>query len=207
MDKPTGCQFIPERQTSILFFEDKDAGEYMVRGSVCFPILIDVPSSNTKDIVGYALLGCQNVETGVVHIFEQQEFSTIDHIITDQRITHKGLNVWFNMCWSKYFGRKFFYAQDYELCRKYRLDIHRSAMLNPKPEMIEIETHDSADMQHFIWSYIKNVRLVYESGSVLHNLLAQMKTNDKVTHPAIYALQVLLCAYDRFPYRKKEISQ
>jgi hypothetical protein len=80
-------------------------------------------------------------------------------------------------------------------------------MVQPKPEMIEIEGYGEADMQHVIWSYIKTKRIVIEAGSVLINALKQLKQGDKDVHPSIYALQVLLCGMDRFPYRKKETAQ
>lgn len=204
MDKPVSCKFIPERQTSLLFFKDKEAEEYCVRGALCFPVLVDAPGG--RDVVGYALVGCQDVKGGAVHVFEQKDFTVIDHIVKDGRIQHTGLSQWLNKVWSKYYCRKFFFSQDYELSKKYRLDIHRSVMVEPKPVMIEIETHDDYEMQHTIWSYVKTARVIMEAGSVLFQKLQQLKQGDKQVHPAIYALQVLLCGFDRFPYRKKEIE-
>lgn len=211
MIKPLSCSFNQENQTSILFFQEEDgqrAGEYLVRGAVCFPIMIESPGAREgerlHDIVGFALLACQDVKTGVVTIFEQQEFAVIDHIIRDQRIEHKGLSVWFNQCWSRYFGRKYFYFhKDHEYARKFRLDIHRSVMIQPKPEMIELEIYDDSELNHVIWSYVKTQRLVYEKDSPLHIQMKILKDSDKIVHPAIYALQVLLCGLDRFPYRKR----
>jgi len=211
VNKPVSCSFNQDRQTSTLFFVDeagKRAGEYYVRGSVCFPLMIESPGARDgarlHDIVGFALLACQDVETGVVTVFEQQEFAVIDHIIRDSEIAYTGLCTWFNECWSRYFCRKYFYFhRDHEYARKFRLDIHRSMMIAPKPEMIELEIYDDSELNHVIWSYVKTQRLVYERDSTIHVQMKQLRDGDKAIHPAIYALQVLLCGLDRFPYRKR----
>ena len=203
MQKPYNRHFNAEQGTSLLYFKDAERGEYYVRGGICFPMFVD---GTPPDVFGYAVLGCQDINTGVVSIFEHQPYHVIDNIVENGEILHQGLASWFNLCWSRYYGRKFFYSQDYETSRKYRLDIHRSGMIQPKPEIIEIESYDEADRQHIVWSYVKMNRLRFEANSTIHIKLENMKRGDKTPHPAIYALQVLLCGIDRFPYRKKETA-
>lgn len=202
MDKPYNRHYNIEQSTVTLYYKDASHGEYCVRGGICFPMYVEYPK---PDVFGYAVLGCQDIKTGLVTIFEQQAFEVIDNIVKDGEILHEGIASWLNMCWSRYYGRKFFFAQDYELSRKYRLDIHRSPMIQPKPEIIEIEAYDEADMRHIIWHYVKMRKVKYEKGSELHKVLDVMKHGDKIVHPAVHALQMLLCGIDRFPYRKKEI--
>lgn len=204
MQKPYDRHFNAEQQTSLLYFKDEPKSENFVRGGICFPMYVN--QQPAPDVFGYAILGCQDINTGIVTLYEAQKFSTIDNIVEDGEIRHKGLSSWLNMCWSRYYGKKFFYSQNYELSRKYRLDIHRSIMIQPKPEIIEIESYDEADRKHIIWSYIKNRKLRFERDSDIHRLMEAMKQGDKTIHPAIYALQVLLCGLDRFPYRKRSTT-
>lgn len=203
MDRPYNRHFNAEQGTSILYFQGEDVPdvEAYVRGGICFPMFVETP---TPDVFGFAVLGCQDIKTGIVTIYEQRQFAVVDNIIEDSKILHEGIASWFNQCWTKYYGRKFFYAQDFETTRKYRLDISRSVMIQPKPEIIELETYENTDMLHILWHYVKMGKVRYESGSALHALLKDMQHGTKVVHPAIHALQMLLCGIDRFPYRKKE---
>lgn len=206
MEKPYNRHYNTEQQTTILYFKDRGDMECRVRGGICFPMLVENPEPGVYgDVYGYAVVGCEDINTGIVHIFEYKKFHVIDNIVEDNKIIHEGVSSWFNMCWAKYYCRKFFYSQDYELSRKYRLDIHRSPMIQPKPEIIEIESYDEADRQHIIWSRVKTRKIRYESNSELYRLLELMKKGDKTVRPEIYALQVLLCGIDRYPFRKREV--
>lgn len=208
MNRPINCLAELEHKTSILYFPDDTAGEYYMRGALCFPILVPKPGARPDeshmDIEGFALVAGQNVKTKVVHIFEQTTFNIIDPIVEGNIIRFPGLARWFNQNWTSYYARKYFWRQDYETAKKYRLDIHRSKHIEPKPTLIEVVTYDNDDMSHLIWQYVKLGRLVFEKYSPIHSALKTLQQGDtKHTIPAIYALQVLLCGLDRNPYHER----
>jgi hypothetical protein len=205
VEKPTNAHFNLEHKTSLLFFEDGKSGEYYVRGSVCFPMLVEhmVNGKVIMEIDGFSMLAAQDVESKAVYIFEQQPFNIIDPIIEDGVIKHQGIARWFNRNWNIYYGRKYFYSDNFETAKKYRLDISRSKQIEPKPQLIEIITYQDEDMVHLIWQYMKLKRLFYEAGSTVHKALKDLNQTDKKVPPVIFALQLLLCGLDRHPYRVK----
>lgn len=205
MEKPYNRHFNTEQQTTILYFKEREDMECRVRGGICFPMFVENPEPGVYgDVYGYVVLGCEDINTGIVYIFEHKPFHVVDNIVEDSKIIHEGISSWLNMCWSRYYCRKFFYSQEYELSRKFRLDIHRSPMIQPKPEIIEIEAYTEPDRQRIIWERIKTKTIRYEKDSDIHRLIGLMRRGDKTVRPEIYALQVLLCGLDRFPYRKRE---
>jgi hypothetical protein len=203
MQRPSKVHYNLEENTSILFFPDGTTGEYSVRGSLCFPILVENPVQHSHELVGYALLACQDVSSKVVTVFEQRSFTNIDPIVEDNIIKHDGLARWFNMNWNMYFGRKYYFQAESEITRKYRLDVSRSAMIEPKPSLIEVHIYENDNMNNLIWQYLKRGLLRFENKSPLHECLKSLQEGSKSVPPAILALQLLLCGIDRYPYKKR----
>ena len=132
IEKPNKAHYNLEQRTSTLYFEAQTHAEYMMRGGVCWPISVEVRGK--MDVYGYIIMTGYNVESGLVTVFEQKQFVVVDNILRlDKSIEYHGIAPWFNRCWSKYFASDFFWNQDFELAKKYRLEVIRSEMIKPQP--------------------------------------------------------------------------
>ena len=202
MNKPVQRHANIKRGTSNLYFKDESPIEYRMRGGVCFPTMVH--SGGRADIQGFILMSGQDVKTKKVHIFEQRDFVVIESILDDnQVIEFPGIAPWLNKCFSRYYARHFFWNQDFELAKKYRLEIIRSQMVNPKPRFIEVPWADEQEARATIWKYIKLGMITWDVGSQLDRALEQVKTDDKDLSPAIHALTVLLAGVERYPFREQ----
>jgi len=202
--KPIERHYNEKNDTTVLFFTEAETGnEYYMRGGVCWPITVE--TAGDKDVQGCALLGGQDIETKIITIFEQIDFLTIDNIIDDktQIIEYYGLGSWFNQGWAKYYAKKFFYNQPFEMAKKYRLEIIRSKMIMPNPQIISVPFVEDDEAYHMIWKMIKTKRIRIKKGSLLHEQIAMSKKGDKRMLPAVHSLACMLLGYERFPYRKK----
>lgn len=203
MIKPIARHYDKDRKVSILYWDGGTQAEYDIKGGICFPISYEFMQGIHVD--GFALLAGQDVRTKVVTVFEQRKFVVIDNIINPetQAIELFGLAPWFDEMWAKYYGRKFFYHQEPEIARKYKLEVSRSMMIQPKPSMIEIDWQDDSDVIHTVWRYIATNRLKIEKGSELQNQLEMLKTTEKKqVFPAVRALECVLAAFDKYPWRE-----
>ena len=202
MKKPVNRHANLKKGTVTLYFKDEEPAEYRMRGGVCFPTMVH--SGGRSDIQGFILMSGQNVKTGKVQIFEQRDFVIIESILdSNQRIEFEGIATWLNMCFSKYYARQFFWNQDFELAKKYRLEIIRSQMVEPKPRMMEVPWADEKEAVATIWRYIKLGKILWEAGSQIDRALEQVKNDDKEISPVLHALMALLAGIDRFPYRER----
>lgn len=171
-----------------------------MRGGICWPVAVE--TSGGTDVQGYAVLVGQDVKTKICWVFEQRDFVTVDHIIEDTKITYPGVSTWFNDCWSRYFGDKFYWNQDDELTRSYRIDVWRSDMIKPKPSLIEISWPDDRSVLHLVWKMVKTRKIRFDDGSMLHRQLGDAKKDDKKLKPAVHALSCALAGILRYPFRE-----
>lgn len=201
IEKPNKAHFNLEQRTSTLYFEDQVHADYMMRGGVCWPIPVD--TGKGLDVYGYIIMCGYDVKTGLVTVFEQTDFIVIDNILKpDRAIEYPGIAPWINRCWSKYFAQDFFWNQDWELAKTYRLQVIRSEMIEPKPQFIEIGWSDLAEAQQTLWKYVKVGKVSIEKDSKLYKQLELTKSTDKQIYPATHALMCCLCGIERSPYRK-----
>lgn len=203
MIKPVNSHFDRDRNATVLYFPDESSAEYDIKGAICFPVSYEFLQGIHVD--GFALIAGQDVATKKVTVFEQRKFVVIDSIVNPatQAIEFPGLAPWFNEMWAKYYGRKFFYHQEPEIVRKYHLEIIRSPMIQPKPGLVEIDWQNDDDALHTVWRYIATKRFTAEKGSELQNQFEMVKaTEKKQVYPAVRALECLLMAYDKYPWRE-----
>lgn len=202
MIKPIGKHYDDHRRTSRLYFDDHPTMECHMRGGICWPIQYE--ENGQLDTNGYAIMAGMDVKTGVVYVFEQEQWVSIDNIINpeDGSMRYVGLSHWFNRVWQEYFGSSFFFHQNFELARRYRLQIYRSPMVYPNPKFKLLPPTDAHDMVSTIWRYVKEGRLKYERGQILDSQLMAVKSGDKQVLPAVHALGCLLAGLDRYPWRE-----
>jgi len=206
IERPQNCHFVERRETSILYFDKGRSVEYDVRGGMCFPFSFE-PSPGHFDYAGYSVLAGMDVLSGKITIFEQRPWVVVENIIgPDNALQYRGVAEWLNRCWSKYFGRRFYYHQPHELKRKYILEIIRSDMVNPDPSFISVPwgSGDEAEALHVVWKAVKLKTVQIERDTRLaQDLLIQKEGKDRPKYipPSIHALMCVLMAYERFPWR------
>lgn len=203
MLKPNHRYFDNHRKTSWLYFDGESSRECYMRGGICFPFKYQ----SLKGIAnhGYAVIAGQDLKTGIVHVFEQINWVTIDDILSKDiknSIKHPGLSHWLNMAWNKYFIQAFYFNQPDELSRRFRLQILRSLMISPKPRFVEVFINNKDDLLSAIWHRIKTGRLEIEKDSEIANILKETMVEDKELFPQIHALGCCLLGFEQYPWRK-----
>lgn len=197
MKKPTKAHL--KRKTSLLYFEDDTFGEYYIRGGVSWPDQYIGPSGKA-DFGGFAILAGLDIENKIFRVFEQQGFVVINNILNaDNSIKYQGIATWFNRMWSEYFGRRWYWSQDDEVSKKYRLEIIRSLNIDPKPVFPEVPL--SKNPESVVWEYIKLGKLKYESGSELERQVQRLKQGEML--PAVHALICCLAGVEKWPWRRE----
>ena len=175
-----------------------------MRGGICFPVKYQ--SLKGIDNHGYAVIAGQDLKTGIVHVFEQINWVTIEDIVAKDIITrpvkYYGLSHWLNMAWNRYFTQTFYFSQPDELSRRFRLQVIRSAMINPKPRFMEIHINDRDELLSVIWHRIKTGLLEIEKDSELAKVLKEATDENKELFPQIHALGCCLLGMEQYPWRK-----
>jgi len=202
MERPKKAHANIDRGTSTLYFEDEvQTREYYMVGGICWPFMYQVDDKPT-DVMGYAIMAGQDIETRVVHIFEHREFVAVDHIFgPNNLILYHGIAPFFNQVWANYYARRFYFNQPDEMSKRYHLEVIRSPMIAPKPAIIEIPLPDPMSALSSVWQHIKTKTVQIPRGTILAEHIKLNKTN-KVILPAVQALACLLVGLDRFPYRR-----
>ncbi len=202
MQKPTKAHFNHKRGTSMLYFPDNTLGEYYMRGGICWPTSYEI--DGVRDVNGCAVMVGQEVETKICYIFDVQTWIVVDSILdSNQKVEFTGIGLWFNRLWSRFFARDFYWKQDFELAKKYRLEILRSKMVKPKPQFIEVPWTDDEDALNVVWKQAKMKKLLGDKGSILSEQMALVKKGDKQVYPAVHALCCAMMGIERFPWRKR----
>ncbi len=176
-----------------------------MRGGICFPIRYE--SLTGIDNHGYAIIAGQDLKTGIVHVFEQMNWITIDDILAkdeSNKVKYPGLSHWLNMAWSRYFMQAFYFSQPDELSRRFRLQVLRSPMINPKPRFIEIHINKEDELLSVIRHRIKTGLLEIEKDSEIAILLkeAREERREVKLFPQIHALGCCLLGLEQYPWRK-----
>jgi hypothetical protein len=173
--------------------------EYLVRGALCFPAKYEAAGGEIR-IEGYALLAGRDRQ-GVVDIFEEFPWSTVDDLIDPAYdMDYRGLGQWLIRQWSEYFGRDYYWHQGEEHAKRYRIEIVRSELIEPKPSFIAVPWPEqaAADQDLLMWSHVKSRKLILLKNGPLFEQLGRMNRGEGIFHPAIHALQCLLLGYERY---------
>ncbi len=193
MELPKNRHYNLDKETSTLYFEDREPGEFYMRGAIFWP----------EAGSGFAIMAGLEIDTGKVHIFEQRSFLTVENILKpDRTIEYEGVAAWFNRCWSRYFADSYFWNQDVQLEKRFRLQVIRSQMIEPKPHFIEAPFGDENEARHLSFEYGRTGRLLIEKDSELAQQLELSEHDEKTQYPAVRALGRLLIGLERYPFRR-----
>lgn len=202
LQRPIRANYLKDKELSYLEFPDKSGGEYYLRGGICWPKY----SGLNEGIQGFAILAGLDVSTGIIRIFEERRFSSVDHIQTaDGKIEIEGLSSWFNKNWNKYYAAYYFFSQIGETHKKYLLDVVRSDMVQPKPLFVEIKPMEDANIDQIVFSKLQENKLEYFSEGPVHKCIQQWDLVP-TKPPVAEALGTCISGITRYPYRKQMTS-
>jgi hypothetical protein len=197
-----------ERQTTIVVESNGDRTEYSVRGGICWPVRYEL--EGFVDFGGYALMCAQNIETKEVRVLSQMSFVSVEHIFGELgKIERKGLYFWLNLCWAHWFCLDYYWNQPFDYGKKYRLEVLRHPGVQPKPNFIEVPWTTDDDAAQLIWQHLKLDLLdCGREGTPLFEQLNLFERRGRGSGvgssilPAVRALECVLLAYERFPWRR-----
>lgn len=196
------------RKTTWLYFDEGDPRESYIRGGICFPVHYRTSQGIVNN--GYAVIGGKDLITGIVWIYGQMSFVTVDDILATEgdpdypvnAVKYPGLSHWLNKMWGDYFSQTFYYNQPEELSRRFILQIKRSFMIKPKPRIVEVPITNERDFLSSVWHWSKTEKIKIDKDSQLVKDMASMQEDDKNILPSVYALGCLLMGVERYPWRK-----
>jgi len=197
---------IPNWERDIVRFVYKDprdpmAGEYYVRGGICFPTVVGVGAG--LRIVGHAVLICQNIQTKVAYEFESKPFVTVDHVMAERGVVKaEGVCTWFAKAWRRYYVRTFYFNQDEDTARKYRLQVLRSDLFEPKPGFVKLHWRDDRQAFHAILE--QGARGVYRFplGATIAQAIKTAGESELKQQPIVWATMCALNGIEAHPWRE-----
>lgn len=201
MPKPQHFDYNADDRTSWLVFDKANRamdGRYAMRGGICWPIIV-----SPGNVRGYAIVGGQHIESKVVWVFEETEFYTIDHVITAGRLEIPGLCGFFNKAWSAYGCQRYYVHQDESTCQSYRVKVHRSDRVKPKPSLIPVPWTDDANVSALADLYAATNKGKMDGDGPLFKAYQLATVQPGHQSPELHALKCLLASFERFPYRKQ----
>ena len=210
MHHPSKAYYREGRKTCLLQFAKNNPPpmECVIRGGIALPQF--EPARN--EIVGYAVVCGLDVDTKKIYVFEQQAFSSIDHIMTDdlpgQRgpvIEYEGVSSFLNRCWLEYFSRRYHTFDHADMIKKYKSQIHKSLMIKPKPYIMPIHRGDTeGQAEHTMRELLQNNRLFIDKSSQLADTLLSYEARaiGVDAEAEVRALLAVLTAYDVHRWRE-----
>ncbi len=207
MINPVNRHFNFEDDTSTLYFEDREPGDFFIRGGICWPEMVEIHGD--VEVVGYAVICGKEIKTDTVYVFDQFQFLTIENIIDKATgvMQYPGIAQWLCKNWANYFAQQYFWCQPEELARAYRLEIIRSKMIKPQPFFKEVPWSDDNQATIELTRVMTMGKLKMDPKSKLFEQIAQVKKADDKLLPAVHALKCALIGYQRYPYYKKAASE
>lgn len=205
IQRPLNAYYDKTNRISKLKFPDGENGEYLMRGGICWPVYDPTQGS----IEGFALLAGQNIRSKIITVFEQTNFVSVDHVLgKDGFVEYTGLCSFFNMCWTSYFANSYFIAcqQGVDLNHRYRLQVLRSNMTEPKPALIEVNIFSASQASQLIFEKIAQKTLRHKSEDRLHVALTTFSIDSERMTPAIQALATCLFGIEQMPYRERRME-
>jgi hypothetical protein len=200
MEKPTKARWDSDQHLTRLFFEGrKDEDRYYVVGAIEWAIGLTP---------GYALLSAQHVKTGVLWIFEEFPFWTVQTSGME-----KPLWEFFRIAWKKYLCRYFYYSNPKDHAR-FLQQVNQEPLIRSHPVFVEAEyvssAHERLDNLILEYQRLQKIKISKEAGNkeIIGNLFDQLSEKhqsvviDEENIPAVKALRCLLAGITKFPYQK-----
>jgi hypothetical protein len=197
--KPIAKKYDPVRKLSKLAFPDGEVGFFFMRGGVCWPI--PVTTARGTEYYGHVLMAGQDVETGIVYIFEEDFFTT--PLVSAGK---PGLDAFMLRVWREYFARHYFCAGDFRVARKFIAPIEKQSKRFDEKRLAfhfhHLGEFDAERDASVIWEYLSRSMLFMPRGRTFE-AVATLKSgavpiSDNV--PAL-ALASLLYGLDLAPWK------
>jgi hypothetical protein len=199
IERPSSKRWNPVRRVAVLRFPSGYEGEFYMRGGICWPTPIEELGS-----VGYqgaAILGGQDIETGVCYVFEEFEFTTA--LVSS---TAPGLDSFLAANWELYFAQKYFHGGDFNVARRFIAPIERCRRKYANRKLSFHFPHVAVDFDRdygMIWEYIARESLYFPRGKV-HAALAELKSGATPIKSNVFAMALAAFVFgvDLVPWKE-----
>ena len=212
MNRPVKAEYNPKTGLVDLFLEPrkKVPVPYYTRGAVCWPV---------GRWPGYALVAGQSMDDPckATCIFEEYPFWSVATMDGEA-----GLWWFLKESYTNYFCFKYYYLADQKVHERYRRQIRRETLINPKPVFLEspYSKETLLDADNLILEYVdrgalkidkefQHDRSLKNNFDILcGNLGAQLASytnghiDDDDSIPAVKALRSLISGFEKTPYRQ-----
>lgn len=205
IQKPINAIPQRRRKTSVLIFPDGSQAEYYLRGGICWPM--PFKEGNINVIRGFVLICGVHTKTGVVSVFEQTPFASVDHLINSKGIIVDGgigACKLFNLAWQTYYCRKYYFHQQTHTHNMFRKQVRASRMIDPKPSFKFIDWKDDEDIAITMWAKTHRKQLLIDGDSPLADQLKSYQANPAVVSTGRWALLCALAGMDKYSWRANE---
>ena len=199
ISRPIAARRNMKKETTRLWFQDGSVMEAYVCGSVAWPMTLD----EQNRAYGYAVLCCENVEDGVLYVYEETRFNCIDHIVTPEAaLKHQGIADWFNMCWASYFCDTWFYHAKPDTHGQWCRMVLDSPMIDPKPGFAEVSWTDMYDVELRFYSRGTQGKFKAIANGELARAMNTHKAGRKEQPAAaVWAMLTAIAGYERWPWQ------
>jgi hypothetical protein len=162
---------------------------------------------------GFIMMAGQDVSTGIIYIFEQAWFWTIDHWLEpDGTIRQREGGGWhmgavqFIKDWESLYkcASYFFGGQHVDVIRRHTTELYRNQMIPKNIELIEVP-YVSEVGDDLIMEKGKTRKFIAGNGTPIHKSVEQwfaLKTAGTGDNNAVHALRALLAGFEHQPYVK-----
>jgi hypothetical protein len=190
------------RTGSVTLYFDNDQADFYARGGICWPMAWGYDHK----INGHVLIAGQDIDTGEITIFREQEFVSVSNIIENGKIIFAGLESFFISGWSDFYLRDFFWHGNQITTKKWRLGTIRNNMIDPKPFFLNVDWAGDDQAALMMWHELKteniNMKPIGEK-SILVRDINSIQKNDPNPPPSVHALMALIAGYNRYPWRQR----
>lgn len=187
-----------------LHFERDIVIPFYMRGSIAFP-------EGHKE--GFAIMAGKNIRDKRIYIFEQFSFWTIDHWIDERGQIkrrendngyHIGLVQFLLDNKSKYKSTSYFYGgQHIDIHTRHRVSIYRNKLTPSNIHTIEVD-YVNENGESILQEAVSRRLFRADNGSPLHASVSQwLQAKGAGIEPdnRILAIKILLCGFNKFPFR------
>jgi hypothetical protein len=193
----------PLRRTVDLIMPSGRRGEFYIRGAICWP------KGGHPDQYGAFLVGAQDVQTQVVYVVAEGRFLTVDPCADVLGgVTFAGVANRLNDLWAKFYCNQWYYREEEGEHRSWMLQVLRSTMVQPKPQLIRIDW--DFDTEAMIDRLVATGRVVMSNEGESFRGLTALRSRpgaDGMDFPAVRALGALLAGVERHPWKWSHVTE
>ena len=169
-------------------------GAYLLRGGIAWPR--SVPGIGVQ---GYGVLAGRHEDSGVIFVFEEHPFVTVDWLQIGKAIQeeYEPIAPFFGLCWHYYLANLFYWRELHSSMGEYRREVWKCDSIKPKPMLMAQDWKDNDQAYVRVFVKDKQRQLAFQDEGGVHQGVRQYEADNKLLVPALEALACALVAMSR----------